>query len=123
VARLRERLPAADEILNRLGGLAEDTTMALATGDVAALARTFEVAHGLLARLQLSSPELEGLCAGARAAGAAGAMLTGAGGGGAVIALAPGRERAVLARWREAGFDGLLATIAATPGGRPDADE
>ena len=43
----------------------------------------------------------------ARAAGAIGAKLTGAGGGGAVIALAPGHERDVLARWKAAGFDGF----------------
>ena len=61
----------------------------------------------------MSSPELETLVHGARAAGAVGAKLTGAGGGGAVIALAPGHERDVLARWRAAGFDGFLADIAA----------
>jgi mevalonate kinase len=43
-----------------------------------------------------------------------GAKLTGAGGGGAVIALAPGHEKDVLARWRAAGFEGFVADIAAT---------
>jgi mevalonate kinase len=68
----------------------------------------------LLAALRLSSPELDALVHDARAAGAVGAKLTGAGGGGAVIALAPGHERDVLARWRAAGFEGFLAEIAAT---------
>jgi mevalonate kinase len=115
VARLRERLPAADRVLALLGGLAADGEQALALGDVDGLGRILDVAHGLLASLRLSSPELETLVHGARAAGAIGAKLTGAGGGGAVIALAPGHERDVLARWREAGYQGFLAVVPATP--------
>ena len=117
VARLRGRLPAADDVLRVLGRLAEDATAALAVGDVDGLGRIFDAAHGLLAALRLSGPELDAMVNGARAAGAIGAKLTGAGGGGAVIALAPGHERDVLARWREAGFGGFVAEIAATPGG------
>src|SRR5580698_8779420 len=116
VGRLRERLPVAGEILALLGRLAEDARGALGLGDVDGLGRIFDVAHGLLAALRVSSPELEVLVHGARAAGAVGAKLTGAGGGGAVIALAPGHERDVLARWRAAGYEGFLADIVAAPG-------
>ena len=56
---------------------------------------------------------------GARAAGAIGAKLTGAGGGGAVIALAPGHERDVLARWRAAGFDGFTGRRSPPTPGAP----
>jgi mevalonate kinase len=70
-----------------------------------------DVAHGLLCGLRVSTPEIEILVHGARAAGAIGAKLTGAGGGGAVIALAPGHEHDVVARWRRDGFDGFIATI------------
>ena len=115
VGRLRERLPAAGEILALLGRLADDAAGALARGDVDGLGRIFDAAHGLLAGLRLSSPELDTLVHGARAAGAIGAKLTGAGGGGAVIALAPGHERDVLQRWRAAGFEGFLTDIAAAP--------
>ena len=90
-----------------LGRLADDAAAALALGDVDGLGRIFDAAHGLLAALRLSGPEIETLVHGARAAGAIGAKLTGAGGGGAVIAIAPGHERDVLARWRAAGFDGF----------------
>jgi mevalonate kinase len=114
VARLRERLPAADGVLSLLGRVADDAQTALARGDVDGLGRILDAAHGLLAALRVSSPELDALVHAARAAGAVGAKLTGAGGGGAVIALAPGHERDVLARWRAAGFDGFLADIAAT---------
>jgi mevalonate kinase len=115
-SRLRERLPAAGEVLALAGRLAGDAAEALARGDVDGLGRILDVAHGLLAALRLSSAELEVLVHTARDAGAIGAKLTGAGGGGAVIALAPGHERDVLARWRVAGYDGFLATIAAAPG-------
>jgi mevalonate kinase len=114
VGRLRERLPAADGILSLMGRLADDAQVALACGDVDGLGRILDASHGLLAALRVSSPELDALVHDARAAGAIGAKLTGAGGGGAVIALAPGHERDVLARWRAAGFDGFLAEIAAT---------
>lgn len=117
VGRLRDRLSVAGDVLALLGWLADDAAGALAKGDVDGLGRIFDAAHGLLAALRLSSPELDTLVHTARAAGAVGAKLTGAGGGGAVIALAPGHERDVLARWRAAGFEGFLADIAATPAG------
>ncbi len=115
VGRLRDRLAAAGEALALLGRLADDAAVALGRGDVDGLGRIFDVAHGLLAAVRVSSPELDTLVHAARAAGAVGAKLTGAGGGGAVIALAPAHERDVLARWRAAGFDGFTADIAATP--------
>jgi len=40
-----------------------------------------------------------------------GAKLTGAGGGGAVIALAPGRTEEVLRRWRSLGCYGFLTVV------------
>ena len=114
--RLRARLPVAGDVLALLGRLADDAVVALGKGDVDGLGRIFDAAHGLLAALRLSSPELDALVHAARGAGAVGAKLTGAGGGGAVIALAPGHERDVLARWKAAGFDGFLAEISAAPG-------
>jgi mevalonate kinase len=114
VARLRDRMSATNDVLALLGRLAADAEAALASGDIDGLGRILDAAHGLLAALRLSSPELDTLVHGARAAGAIGAKLTGAGGGGAVIALAPGHERDVLVRWRAGGFDGFTAEIAAT---------
>jgi mevalonate kinase len=119
VARLRDRLAVAGDVLALLGRLSEEAAAMLAKGDVDGLGRVFDAAHGLLAALRLSSPELDGLVHAARAAGAIGAKLTGAGGGGAVIALAPAHERDVLARWKAAGFEGFLAEIAAAPAATP----
>jgi mevalonate kinase len=121
VGRLRARLPVAGEVLALLGRLADEAGDALAKGDVDGLGRIMDASHGLLAALRLSSPELDTLVHGARAAGAVGAKLTGAGGGGAVIALAPGHTRDVLARWKAAGYEGFLADIVAAPASAPSA--
>jgi mevalonate kinase len=111
VRRLREHAPVADKVLALFADLAAAGERALGAGDVEDLGRLFDVAHGLLCALRVSSPELDAMVHGARAAGALGAKLTGAGGGGAVIALAPAREREVVARWRRDGFEGFVTTV------------
>jgi mevalonate kinase len=60
------------------------------------------------------------MCASARAAGALGAKLTGAGGGGCVLALVdgPACADAVLAAWKRGGFDGFVASVGCAPGQR-----
>jgi mevalonate kinase len=118
VTRLRERVPALGKALALFGDLVDAGERALAMGDIDGLGRLFDVAHGVLCALRVSSPEIETLVHGARAAGAIGAKLTGAGGGGAVIALAPGHESDVIARWRHDGFDGFITTIG-NPDSRP----
>jgi mevalonate kinase len=119
VRRLRERTPAAASVIETMGALADPTERALAAGDIDELGRLFDLAHGLLCALRVSSPELDTLVHAARAAGAIGAKLTGAGGGGAIIALAPGHERDVLERWKSSGFDGFVATIGGPAGAEP----
>lgn len=111
VGRLRERAPIAGKMMELFSDLCDAGERALAIGDVDGLGRLLDVAHGLLCGLRVSSPEIEVLVHGARAAGAIGAKLTGAGGGGAVIALAPGHEHDVVARWRRDGFDGFITAV------------
>ncbi|HEY4177087.1 MAG TPA: mevalonate kinase [Kofleriaceae bacterium] len=108
---------AEDKRLRELGKLSDTGTNALVGGDHAALGAAMNRAHEILGGLGVSTAQLDALCASARAAGAWGAKLTGAGGGGAVIAIAPrDKEKAVLATWKIAGIDGFVATIGA-PGG------
>lgn len=64
-----------------------------------------------LEALEVSCPEIEAMCRLAREAGALGAKLTGAGGGGCVIALAPGGEGRVRAAWEGSGFETFVATV------------
>lgn len=65
--------------------------------------------------LGLSTPRLEALIGSARAAGALGAKVTGSGGGGCLIAYAPGRQEAVADALRRAGAKAWLLS----PLGRP----
>jgi len=113
IADATDSLPA-DERLAELGGLTDSGTAALLAGDLAALGSAMNRAHEILAGLGVSTPQLDSLCEAARATGAHGAKLTGAGGGGAIIAIAPrDRESAILAEWKAVGVTGFVATVGA----------
>jgi mevalonate kinase len=102
----------SDGRLVELGNLTDTGTTALLRGDHAGLGAAMNRAHELLANLGVSTEQLDSLCEAARATGAHGAKLTGAGGGGAVIAIAPrDREQAILAEWKHAGVSGFVSTI------------
>jgi mevalonate kinase len=111
VAALRASTPVADKLIHAMGELALAGAEALASGDVAALAQLFGLAHGLLAGVGVSTPVLDDMVHTARAAGALGAKLTGAGGGGAVIAIAGERADEVLRKWRGKGYYGFVTSI------------
>lgn len=116
VAAERQRDPAGtDARLAALGQAALAGAAALGHGDRAALGALMCRAHGILAELGVSVPALDELARAAMEAGALGAKLTGAGGGGAVIAVADGREQAVLAAWRARGYHGFVCRVGATP--------
>jgi mevalonate kinase len=101
-----------DPRLRELGSLTDAGTQALLATDLAGLGQAMNRAHSLLADLGVATAQLDGLCNAARLAGALGAKLTGAGGGGSVIAIAPRhRESAVLAAWKQLGTDGFVATL------------
>ena len=103
-----------DERLVELGNLTDTGTTALLRGDLAGLGTAMNRAHEVLAGLGVSTAQLDSLCEAARATGAHGAKLTGAGGGGAVIAIAPrDRESAILAEWKHAGVTGFVSTVGA----------
>ncbi|MGE0399027.1 MAG: mevalonate kinase [Kofleriaceae bacterium] len=103
---------ADDARLKELGTLTDEGTVALVAGELPKLGSAMNRAHEILAGLGVSTEQLDHLCAGARLAGAYGAKLTGAGGGGAVIAIAPReREKAILESWKSEGVDGFVATV------------
>ena len=81
---------------------------ALVAADWATLGAAMDANQRALQQWGLCIPAIDRMCESARKAGAIGAKLTGAGGGGCVIALAPGREDDVLAAWRADGRDGFV---------------
>jgi mevalonate kinase len=110
VARVAARLAAdpagTNSRLARLGELALAARPLVERADRDGLVPLFAEAQSHLGALGVSSPGIDRLCALARSAGSPGVKLTGAGGGGAVIAVAPSEpdEQALLRAWRKAGF-------------------
>ena len=89
LAERRRTDPAIDPALRRLGELARDGRRHFEEGDLRRLGGTFQKAHSFLRDgLEVSCPELDLAVAALQKAGALGAKLTGAGGGGAAIGLA-----------------------------------
>lgn len=86
VRRLAEGDPKARARIHEIGALVEEAKGALAAGDARAVGKLMDLNHEHLNALGVSSPELEALVAAARPH-AFGAKLTGAGGGGCMIAV------------------------------------
>ncbi len=83
-----------DELFEAIAVLVRNARLAVEGGDIKSVGQLMDMNQGLLSALMLSTESLERLCRSARAAGALGAKLTGAGGGGCMIALAPDLEAA-----------------------------
>jgi mevalonate kinase len=121
VARLRERRPeVVEKAFGAIATLVANARLAIEAGDRFALGRLMDLNQMLLSGLFVSTPEIERMCALAREAGAFGAKLTGAGGGGSVVALVPSTAvaEAVLASWRTDGWDGFATKVAAPEASR-----
>jgi len=95
VARQKERDAARfEKSLAAIAALVSNARAAIAAGDLRALGQLFDMNQSLLAAWMVSTGTIEEMCAAARNAGALGAKLTGGGGGGCMIALAPSIEEA-----------------------------
>ena len=106
VARLRERRPAVvDKALDGIRALVQNARLCLEAGDLPGLGSLMDYNQMILSGLFVSTEGIERCCALAREAGALGAKLTGAGGGGAVIALCDLSFEPILAAWRAAGVE------------------
>jgi len=92
VARDREHHPGImNPLLDAIGAVTHEALLQLQ--DLRALGNLMNMNHALLDALGVGHPALTRLVLAARSAGALGAKTTGAGGGGCMIALAPGRAR------------------------------
>jgi hydroxymethylglutaryl-CoA reductase len=92
-------------IFNEIDELSVAGAAALREGDYEYLGSMMNVCQGFLNAIEVSTPELEKMIDIARTAGAIGAKLTGAGGGGSIVALCPGTEDAVASALRQAGYE------------------
>lgn len=108
VADFTRDAPArASRTLERIGQIAVRGVRAAQAGDLRTLGKLMTENHEALVRLGVSHAALDSMVEIALGAGALGAKLTGAGGGGCAIALCEELSR-VLSAWRKAGFEGFL---------------
>ncbi|MCL2724577.1 MAG: mevalonate kinase [Polyangiaceae bacterium] len=119
VARLRDYHPGATQrAFDAICTFVASARLALEAGDVRAIGTLLDRNQRILRDLSVSTPDIERMCETARTAGACGAKLTGAGGGGSVVAIVEdvARGEAVLENWKRDGFDGFLARVGASAG-------
>ena len=113
VASVKETFPSL------FGGLTEAASelslMAakrLADGDMRGLGRLLNFNHAVLSMLGVSNRPLDRLVDLVLSLGAYGAKLTGAGGGGSVVVVAPeGKEKSIISGLKERGFEAFRAEI------------
>jgi len=92
VRDLRETYDFAADTVAAIGDIVREGERSLAEGDVERLGELMDFNHGLLEALGVSSRSLDNMVWAARDAGAYGAKLTGAGGGGCIVALDDSEE-------------------------------
>jgi mevalonate kinase len=114
VARLRERRPTiVQKAFDGITSLVKNARLCLEAGDLPGLGKLMDLNQMLLAGLMVSTESIERACDVARKAGALGAKLTGAGGGGVVVALADLDPAPLVAAFRREGIDCFSATVSA----------
>lgn len=109
VAGVRERFSKNEAlyttIFDEIDELSIAGAKALKENDYEYLGSMMNVCHGFLNAIEVSTPELEKMIQIARSAGALGAKLTGAGGGGSIVALCPGKVSEVAGALERAGYE------------------
>jgi len=100
-----------ESVFDEIGEIARQARAAIETGTPSALGPLMDANHALLRRLTVSSAELDRLVLAAKAAGAAGAKLSGGGRGGNMIALVePEKAETVAGALRASGARSTIIT-------------
>ncbi len=93
---LKNRNPKLiDPVISAMGNLTNTAKYAISKGDYARIGELMNINHGFLDVLGVNTVELSRMVYTARECGAIGSKITGAGGGGSVIALCPGKTHEV----------------------------
>jgi len=115
VAGVRARFDQNDSgynaIFDQIDDISKAGAKALVAKEYGKLGSLMNLCHGLLNAIQVSTPDLENMVSIARQHGALGAKLTGAGGGGSIVALCPDTEDAVRCALHQAGYTTLQPSI------------
>jgi mevalonate kinase len=115
VGALKEKRGTArfQSCVQEIGQVTETALHCIKSGDLTGLGQQLDRNHELLAKLELSTPDIERACAIAKQAKALGAKLTGKGRGGCVLALALSSDaaHAILCAWRNAGLHTCFSTV------------
>jgi mevalonate kinase len=116
VRERRDRWPnVVDPLIKLAGILTTNATAALETGNLKEFGELMDVDQGLLVAIGVSNEALDRLIYAARRADALGAKLTGAGGGGCMIALCTeGAQARIAEAVRGAGGDPITAATSET---------
>ncbi|NLX11013.1 MAG: mevalonate kinase [Chloroflexi bacterium] len=120
-ARLARWSSAMHSIFEATDRLVAEGRRALEGADWPRLGELMDMQHGLAHALGVDTPETAALVFAARAAGAYGAKLSGAGGGDCIIALVPEDRRATIEAALEAAGGQIVRVAPNAPGVRIDA--
>ncbi len=92
VKLLKERFPnVMDPVIETIGDLTDEAKTAIEKGNINKIGELMNINHGLLDAIGVNTKELSRMVYIARGAGAIGSKITGAGGGGSIISLCPGK--------------------------------
>jgi mevalonate kinase len=112
VANLREQKPdLVARAFDAIRAIVTRAETAIDAGDRPTLGLLMNENQAILQSLSVSCEEIETMCRNAKENGALGAKLTGAGGGGCVIALASGRPDPIIEGWEKSGFHAFACTV------------
>jgi mevalonate kinase len=108
-----QNLSVFNDLSKQASNICTKALQSIRTGDVENLGRLMTMNHHLLKQIGVSHEKAEALVDLCLKAGALGAKITGAGGGGAVIALASSKSKgsSLAAKMRASGYDSFLVDI------------
>jgi hydroxymethylglutaryl-CoA reductase len=98
-------------IFDQIDDFSKAGAKALVAKQYQTLGSLMNLCHGLLNAIGVCTPDLENMVSIARQSGATGAKLTGAGGGGSIVALCPDTEDVVRSALHGAGYKTLQSKI------------